>query len=384
VAAGSDCVTVTGPAGQEIDTDTYGRMTAKFFWDRVGPDDNTSSTPIRYAQLPIGGSMALARVGWEMVVRYLYGDPDRPVAVARVDNAVHTSPYAYPAAITANSLKTFSSPGAGAFNEFAMQDGGGGMKYGVTAAKDYFEQVNNDKTQKVTVSETLDVGVDHGTTIGGKQGVTIGAMQTKSVSANAGVTVTGNRTKTVSAAEMVTISGALTETVTGSDTESVGACRITAAATGVTRTAKGSCSLTVGGAMVEAAVMGCAVSTAGARSETVGGVKLSLSAGTITESVIGAMAQTVGGVLVNAPGGKSSGSSKGTSSLEVGGVVMLNAAGEVQIKAKTVKITVGGVANLLGGGGIINLTPGSAAFVGLVTLKGSNGVSMTGAPNLAG
>ena len=161
IAAGSDCVVVTGPAGQEIDTDTYGRLTAKFYWDRVGPDDNTSSMAIRYAQMPIGGSMALARVGWEMVVRYLYGDPDRPIAVARVDNAVHTSPYAYPAAITAMSFKTHSSPGAAAFNEVTMQDSGGGMDYGVTAAKDYFEQVNNDKTQKITANETLDVGVDH-------------------------------------------------------------------------------------------------------------------------------------------------------------------------------------------------------------------------------
>ena len=383
MAAGSDCVVVTGPAGQEIDTDTYGRMTGHFFWDRVGPHDNTSSLPIRFAQMAIGGSMALARVGWEMVVRYLYGDPDRPIAIARADNAVHTSPYSYPAAKTAMSLKTPSSPGGGAYNEVMMQDSGGGMQFAVTAAKDYFEQVNNNKTQKIAVNEKLNVGVDMAHTVQGKQQVTIGAMHTKSVTADAGVTVTGSRTKSVGAAEMVTVSGKLSETITGYDTESVGAARITAAATGISRSASGSSSLTVGGAIIEAAALGCAVSTAGARAETVGAVKLALSGGSITESIIGAMAETVGGVMLSAPGGKSTGMAKGAYSLEVGGVAMVNAAGTIAVKAKSVKITVGGVANLLGGGGILNLTPGSAAFVGIVGLNGSDSVSLSGAPNVA-
>ena len=375
---------MTGPSGEEIHTDKLGRMTGKFFWDRVGKSDETSSRWIRVVQHPIGGSMALARVKWEMVVRYLYGDPDRPIAISRVDNGVHAAPYAYPAAASAMSLKTLSSPASGKHNEFSMEDGGGGMKVAMTASKDYVEQVNNDKTQKITVNEKTDVGVDCATTVGGKQSITIGAMHTKTVSSDASVQVTGARSKTVSAAEIVTITGTETDKVGGSDTESVGACRITMATMGVSRTSKGSHSLTVGGAMIEAAALGCSVATAGARSETVGAVKLVASGGTVGETVIGAMSLAVGGVLVNTAAGKSASSTKGACTIEVGGAAMINAADQLQIKAKTIKITVGGVVNILGGGGILNMTPGSASFVGLVTLKGSNGVSLSGAPNLVG
>jgi len=384
VAAGSDCVVVTGPSGEEIHTDKYGRMTGKFYWDRVGKDDDTSSRWIRVVQLAIGGSMALARTKWEMIVRYLYGDPDRPIAIARVDNGVHTSPYGYPKASSAMALKTLTSPGGGKHNEYSMEDGGGGMKIGVTASKDYTEHTNLHKTQKVGNNEKLDVGVDAKTTVDGSQKVKIGAVLSRTVSSDATVEVTGDRTKTVGAAEMITISQTSSEQIHGSDTESVGACRISAATMGVSRTTKGSTSLTVGGAMIEASGLGCSVATLGARSETVGAAKLVLSGGAIDETVIGAMAHTVGGVLLNNAAAKSKSATNGAATLEVGGVAMYNAGDQLQIRADSIKIVVGGVVNLLGGGGVLNMTPGSASFVGLVTLKGSSGVTMTGAPNLVG
>jgi type VI secretion system secreted protein VgrG len=384
IAAGSDSVVVTGPSGEEIHTDSLGRMTGKFYWDRIGKNDETSSRWMRVVQLPIGGSMALARMKWEMVVRYLYGDPDRPIAIARVDNGVHAAPYAYPAAASAMSLKTLTSPGGAKHNEFSMEDGGGGMKVGMTASKDYTEAVNNNKTQKIAVNEKTDVGVDCANTVGGSQKISIGAMQTKTVTSDASVQVTGDRTKSVGAAEMVTVSGAETNKISGSDTESVGACRITTATMGISRSSKGSHSLTVGGAMIEATAMGCSVATAGARSETVGAVKLVASGGAVAETVIGAMAVTVGGVLMNNAAAKTLSSTKGAATIEVGGAAALNAGDQIQITAKSISINVGGVVNILGGGGVLNMTPGSGSFVGLVTLKGSSGVSLSGAPNLVG
>jgi type VI secretion system secreted protein VgrG len=96
VARGTQSVVVTGPAGEEIHTDDLGRLKAKFFWDRQGTDDDKSSFWLRMAQLPISGSMALARMGWEIAVVHLHGDPNQPVAVARLYNAEKPSPYAYP------------------------------------------------------------------------------------------------------------------------------------------------------------------------------------------------------------------------------------------------------------------------------------------------
>jgi type VI secretion system secreted protein VgrG len=375
---------VTGPSGSEIHTEKLGRMKAKFPWDRLGKEDDTSSCWMRVVELPIGGSMALARVGWEMAVAYQDGDPDRPVAVARLYNAEKTSPYAFPAAKSRMSLQTPSSPGGGKSNEIRMEDGGGGMELFVNASKDADAQTNNNKTETIGVDEQLEVGVDSAVTIGASQSVTIGASETTQVSADMTVEVAGSRTKSVSASETVSVSGCIEVNVDGDDTETVGASRTTLAALGVDRSAQGSSSLTVGGSMISAAAAGVSVAVAGARSETVGGVKIVASGGAVKETVIGALASTVGGVCVQAASGHRLASTKGPAAITVGGLLTANAASKISIQANKVAIRVLGVANLVGGGGVLNLTPGSAAFVGLVTLDASGSITLSGNPNLVG
>jgi type VI secretion system secreted protein VgrG len=380
---GAHVAVVTGPSGSEIHTDKFGRMKGKFFWDRVGKDDDTSSCWMRLSQAPIGGSMALARVGWEMSVVYFDGDPDRPLAVSRLYNAEKTSPYAYPSAATRMSFQTPSSPGGGKTNELRMEDGGGGMEVFVNAAKDYDSTTNNNKTEKIGVDEKREVGTDEQITVGSNQKVTIGASSTTTVSADEGARVGADRTKTVGASETVTVGGDISMTVTGSDTELTGGSHTTSALLSISKTSKGSHSLTVGGSMLSAAGLGVSLAVAGAKSETVGGVKISASAAGVTESVIGALASTVGGVRVQAAGGNRVGSAKGVSVLTVGGLLNGNAAGKVTIKGSKVGIKVLGVANFLGGGGILTLTPASASFVGLVTFDASS-ITFSGNPNLIG
>ncbi len=375
---------VTGPAGSEIHTDRLGRMKGKLFWDRVGKEDDKSSCWIRVVQLPIGGSMALARVGWEMSVAYLDGDPDRPVAVSRLYNTEKTSPYAYPAAKTRMSLQTASSPGGGKTNEIRMEDGGGGQEFFLNASKDYLGETGNNKTEKVGVDEKREVGSNSEWTVVSNQSITIGGSESTTVSGAATLTVTADRTKSVGGSETVSVSSDEATTITGSDTEVTGGSHTTLAALGVNRTSVGSHSLTVGGSMIDAAVAGVGVVVAGARSETVGGAKIGVSGGSVTESVFGALARTVGGVAVNAAGANRKGTSKGASALTVGGVVMANAGGQVTLKAKKISIKVLGVANFLGGGGILTLTPGSASFVGLVGLDASGSIKISGNPNLVG
>lgn len=382
VVPGSHSIKVTGPAGEEIHTDSLGRMKGKFFWDREGKEDDKATCWMRVIQLPIGGSQALARVGWEMIVRYAYGDPDRPIAVCRVDNGAHTAPYSYPKAASAMSFKTLSSPGGGKYNEITMEDGGGGQKFGVTASKDWNEQVNNNKTEKIGANEKLEVGTTLDVRVGANQSVRISANRTCTVSANSSVTITGDRTKTVGGAETVTVSSNIEELTTGSDSESVGGSHITLAGLAVSRTSKGSHSLTVGGVMISAAGLGCSVAVAGAKSETVGGGKLVLSGKSVAETVIGALAVTVGGAIIHAAAGNRTASASGSSRVLVGGVALLNAASKIQMKAKNVKFTVAGTANFLGGGGILNLTAASGTLLGLITIKGSGNVKFSGAPNM--
>ncbi|WP_437961330.1 type VI secretion system tip protein TssI/VgrG [Sorangium sp. So ce119] len=381
---GAHSVVVTGPAGAEIHTEKLGRMKGKFFWDRIGKDDDTSSCWMRLSQLPISGSMALARVGWEMTVVYLHGDPDRPMAVSRLYKADKVSPYAYPAAATRMALKTDSSPANGKSNEIRMEDGGGGMEMFINAAKDFDAVTSNNKTETVGVDETRKVGVAEEVTVGANETVSVGANRTTSVSSDAGLKVTGSRTKNVGGSETVSVGADLKTTVTGSDAETVGGSHTTLALMSVGRTSKGSHSLTVGGSMVSAAGLGVSVAVAGAKSETVGAAKISASASSVADSVVGAHAATVGGVRVQAAAGNRIGSAQGSSALTVGGLVVANAGKQLTLKGSTVSIRVLGVANLLGGGGVVNLTPGSAAFVGLVTLDASGAITVSGNPNLVG
>lgn len=381
---GVHSVVVTGPSGSEIHTDRLARMSAKFFWDRVGKDDETSSLMMRVLQLPIGGSLAIARVGWEMGVAYENGDPDRPLGIMRLYNAEKTSPYGYPAAKTRMSFQTPSSPGGGKSNEIRMEDGGGGQELFVNVSKDYYAETGNNKTEDVGVNEKREVGVHSEWTVVSNQTVSIGANEKTTISGSATMSVGADRTKSVGASETVTVSSDITNIVTGSDTETTGGSHTTLAALGVNRTTVGSHSLTVGGSMINAAGAGIGVIVAGAKSETVGAVKLGAAGGNIAESVFGAYATTVGGALVQAAGGNRMGTTKGVSALTVGGVVMANAAGKVTMKAKKINIKVLGVANFLGGGGILTLTPASASFVGLVGLDASGTIKISGNPNLIG
>lgn len=381
---GTHSAVVTGPAGSEIHTEALGRMKGKFFWDRVGKNDDTSSCWMRVAQLPTSGSMALARVGWEMGVAYFDGDPDRPIAVTRLYNAEKTSPYAYPAAKTRMAFQTPSSPGGGKSNELRMEDGGGGMEFFVNASKNYDEQANNNKVEKVGVDETVKIGVNRAVTVVANEKVSVGGNLTASVSADAGLQVKTTRTKTVGGSETVTVSGNIGTTVDGSDTELTGGSHTTLAAMGINKSSTGGYTLTVGGSMVSAAGLGVSVAVVGAKAETVGGAKIVLSGASVTESVIGAYAGTVGGVVVQAAAGNRLGTTKGAAAVTVGGVYLANAAGKLTMKAKSISVNVAGIVNLLGGGGIINLTPGSGAFVGMVTLDASGGIKVSGNPNLIG
>lgn len=375
---------VTGPSGSEIHTDARGSMKAKFFWDRLGSSDDKSSCWIRVAQLPIGGSVALARVGWEMAVAYVDGDPDRPHAFARFYNAEKVSPYGYPAAKTRMSFQTASSPGGGATNEIRMEDGSGGMELFVHSSKDFDGEVKNNRTETIAGTEAIEVGSDSGLIVGADQSVTIGSDLTATITGDDAVSVSGSRTETISGSETLTVSGNLTAVVEGSDSETTGGTHMTLAGLGVSRTSVGSHSLTVAGSMVSAAGLGCSMATAGAKSETIGGVKLTASGGTVTESVIGAYACTVGGACVHAAGGERTGSTSAAGALTVGGLLSATAAGKVAIEASSIQITVGGAVNMLGGGGVLNMTPGSVTLTGIVFLDASGAIKISGNPNLVG
>ncbi|MGF7172671.1 type VI secretion system Vgr family protein [Azospirillum doebereinerae] len=186
---GPDTATVVGPSGEEIYCDKYGRVRVQFHWDRKGANDETSFVWIRVAQTMAGknwGTIFTPRVGMEVVVDYLGGDPDRPLITGCVYNAENMPPYTLPDNKTQSGMKTRSSKGGSAetFNELRFEDKKDAEEIYVHAQKDFKRMVENDDSLQVDHDQTITVKNDRTETVSeGNEKVTI----TK-----------GNRTVTVS------------------------------------------------------------------------------------------------------------------------------------------------------------------------------------------
>jgi type VI secretion system secreted protein VgrG len=167
---GPQTAIVVGPSGDEIYTDKYGRIKVQFDWDRLGNRDEKSSIWVRVAQVWAGkqwGAMHIPRVGHEVIVDFLDGDPDRPIVTGRVYNADNMPPYMLPDNKTQSGLKSRSSKGGAAdnFNEIRFEDLKGKEELHIQAEKDMSTLVKHD--------ESLSVGGDRSVTVTGNQLVTI-------------------------------------------------------------------------------------------------------------------------------------------------------------------------------------------------------------------
>ncbi|MBO0492302.1 type VI secretion system tip protein VgrG [Pseudomonas sp. Marseille-Q1929] len=171
IVKGPQTALVVGPKGEEIWTDQYGRVKVHFYWDRHDQSNENSSCWIRVSQSWAGknwGSMQIPRIGQEVIVSFLEGDPDRPIITGRVYNAEQTVPYDLPENATQSGMKSRSSKGGtpANFNEIRMED-----KKGLEQLYIHAER-NQDIV--VEVDESHAVGHDRNKSIGHNETVTIG------------------------------------------------------------------------------------------------------------------------------------------------------------------------------------------------------------------
>jgi type VI secretion system secreted protein VgrG len=137
---------VVGPKGQEIHTDQYGRIKVQFHWDRYGRRDEASSCWIRVSQPWAGkgwGTVSIPRIGQEVLIDYLEGDPDRPVCTGRLFNADQPAPYALPGGAHMMGFKSRSTPGGGGYSEMVIHDSKGSELINIHAQKDMVTTVQN-------------------------------------------------------------------------------------------------------------------------------------------------------------------------------------------------------------------------------------------------
>ncbi|WP_423204651.1 type VI secretion system tip protein VgrG [Pseudomonas kribbensis] len=138
---------VTGPEGEDIHCDPYGRVKVQFFWDREGRHIDKSSCWLRVASGWAGnahGSVIIPRVGMEVLVTFLHGDPDRPVISGCLNNSANPVPYELPAHKTRSVFRSRSSPGSTGFNELMIEDRAGQEQIYLRAQRDLLQKVEHD------------------------------------------------------------------------------------------------------------------------------------------------------------------------------------------------------------------------------------------------
>ncbi|MDV2349830.1 type VI secretion system tip protein TssI/VgrG [Vibrio cholerae] len=167
--------TVVGPQGEEIYCDNFGRVKVHFPWDRYSSSNEKSSCWVRVAQEWAGsqyGSMAIPRVGHEVIVSFLNGDPDQPIITGRTYHATNTAPYALPDHKTKTVLRTETHQGQG-YNELSFEDQAGSEQILLHAQKDWDALIEHDHTEVIRHDQHLTVDNDRFTRIQRNQHLTV-------------------------------------------------------------------------------------------------------------------------------------------------------------------------------------------------------------------
>lgn len=289
--SGSQTAIVVGPAGKEIYTDAYGRVKVQFHWDQLGKQDENSSCWIRVAQSWAGvnwGAFTLPRIGQEVVVTFLNGDPDRPLVTGCVYNGDHPVPYALPDEQTKTVLKSNSSAGGG-FNEIRLEDKKDSEEFYLHAQKDMTVDILNNQTVTITQDRavTISKGNDTLTITEGDRTLAVSkGKETHTVASTRDMTVTGTETRANKADFNHSVSGNFTLDVSGDITIKASGTVMLQSGTGLTLKA------------------GTALSaSSGTSLEAKAGTGLSLSGGTTAEVKAGASGTVDGGGILNLKGG---------------------------------------------------------------------------------
>jgi type VI secretion system secreted protein VgrG len=225
IIEGPQTAVIVAPKGapvEDIHTDAHGRCKVKFHWDRHGESDDTASCWIRVAQPQASGAIFLPRVGWEVIVEFLEGNPDRPVVTGRVFNGRFRPPYALPDAKSRSALRTSSSPGGSGANEIRLEDKAGHEEISIRSQRNTTFATANDKTRSTGVDESKSVKVDARLAVGADQKIQVTNGYLATIDGAQTTSVGGNRSVQVNAVYGLTAKGASATTVGGTQKEMTG------------------------------------------------------------------------------------------------------------------------------------------------------------------
>ncbi|MEI8393950.1 MAG: type VI secretion system tip protein TssI/VgrG [Rhodospirillaceae bacterium] len=291
---GSQIATVVGKSGEEIYTDQYGRIKVQFPWDQLGKNDENSSCWVRVAQGWAGknwGTFFLPRIGMEVLVSFLDGNPDLPIVTGCVYNGTNPVPYTLSADQTKSTIKTNSSKDGKGYNEIRFEDKTDSEELYFQAQKDMKVLVNNSRTVTIDKADdtlTLNEGNRSATVTKGNDSLTIteGNLTISVAKGNETLSVKGKRDLTVEGAETHTCKAAFTHKISGNFTLKV----------------DGNISIEAGGSISLKSGTGLTI-TAGTDMTAKGGTGATVQAGT-TLSLKGSASATLdGGGMTTVKGG---------------------------------------------------------------------------------
>ena len=365
---GPQTAVVVGPSGEEIFTDKYGRVKLQFHWDRLGKKNEKSSCWVRVSHPWAGknfGAIHIPRMGQEVVVDFLEGDPDQPLITGRVYNAAQMPPWELPANATQSGILTRSSKGGSAANANAIrfEDKKGAEQLWIHAEKNQDIEVENDethwvghdRTKTVDHDETNHIKHDRTETVDNNETITVHGQRTEVVDKNETITIHQNRTETVDLNEGITIGVNRTENVGSNETITVGSNRSVTVGSSETKTVALQRTHSVGvnetisvGAAQEITIGAMQAVTVGAAQTISVGANQSTSVGAAQSNTIAA-AQTnkigadrsidVGGAQSTKVGKGRSTSVAEDDALKVGKNLVIEAADSVSIKTGDASIT---------------------------------------------
>ncbi len=225
VVTGPQTAIVTGPAGEEIWPDKYGRIKVQFPWDREGQFNEKSSCWVRVSQAWAGagfGGIHIPRIGQEVIVEFWAGNPDWPMVTGRVYDALNMPPYALPGNMTQSGLKSDSTKGGSGSNELRFEDKKGDEQIYIHAQKNEDIVVGNDKTESVLHDETIDIANDRTEKVGNNETLTVAIDRTRNVGSNETVSVGANQTVSIGSNQTLTVGSNETHSIGQNRTDSVG------------------------------------------------------------------------------------------------------------------------------------------------------------------
>ncbi|PCJ16780.1 MAG: type VI secretion system tip protein VgrG [Gammaproteobacteria bacterium] len=241
VVQGPQTAVIVGAAGEEIYVDEYGRVKVQFHWDRYGESDENSSCWIRVSQVWAGknwGGIFTPRIGQEVIVDFLEGDPDLPIITGRVYNNDQMPPYDLPVNKTQSGIKSNSSVGGEGSNEIRFEDKKGEEQFFIHGEKDQEIIIKNDCTESIGNDRLLSVANLEKKTVGATLGLTVEGDVTETFNANHTMAVTGDSK----------ITGTnITIEASSSITLKVGGSSITIESGGITVSSGGSVDVKAGG-----------------------------------------------------------------------------------------------------------------------------------------